>query len=484
MKRFLLFVLVIAIFLACLYAWTRHRNEARQPAPYTPPVAPVVDAQDVHVLATIDQEYTRLVDAVLPSVVSIITSKQVQTGYIIDLNEVLRSGQLRGVPKLESRSVLGSGVIVSKEGHIITNYHVIADMDKIQVELNDGRVEPAEIIGTDPDTDIAVLKINAGDVRPLPLGNSDDVKVGQLVFAVGNPLGLQETVTRGIISAKSRVVDDSSFEYFQTDAAINEGNSGGPLLDLRGEIIGINTRVASQMGKLQPQGLSFAIPSNVARRTLEAILKDGHVVHSYLGVVYPSEHAGQPGGYHGNGVFVTRVLPGSPAEKAGLKSGDVITEFNGREIAGVHDLHNCVAETPVNTDVTLGIVHAGGQTATLTTQIIARPADFGAMQSASANILSGIKVAEIPDDKRPDLPENVKGVMVVDIDPASMIGTLLAKKPGTLKPGDVIEYIDRLPVASVADFKQIAGQFPPGPQQTRIIYCRGKEQLYIVATTP
>ena len=219
--------------------------------------------------------------------------------------------------------MLGSGVIVSKEGHILTNYHVIADMDKIQVELYDGRVEPAEIVGTDPDTDIAVLKIKADNVTPLLLGNSDEVKVGQMVFAVGNPLGLQETVTRGIISAKSRVVDDSSLEYFQTDAAINEGNSGGPLVNLRGEIIGINTRVASQMGKLQPQGLSFAIPSNVARRTLEAILKDGRVVHSYFGIKFnqlPPGLTAQLGVNQANDVLVTNVAAGSPAEKAGLKN--------------------------------------------------------------------------------------------------------------------------------------------------------------------
>src|ERR1700677_3551118 len=338
MKRFLLFVLAVAIFLAGLYAWTRARRATLQPASPVSATAPVIDTKDVHILAAIDQENTKVVDAVLPSVVSITTSKQVQTGIIINLNEFFQSGTLRGVPKLENRSVLGSGVIVSKEGHILTNYHVIADMDKIQVELSDGRVEPAEIIGTDPDTDIAVLKINAGNLRPLPMGNSDEVKVGQMVFAIGNPLGLQETVTRGIISAKSRVVDDTSLEYFQTDAAINEGNSGGPLVNLRGEVIGINTRVASQTGKLQPQGLSFAIPSNVARRTLEAIRKDGYVVHSYLGVRFnqlPPSIAAQLGANLANSVLVADVTEGSPAEKAGLRNGDVITKFNGRDICTI-----------------------------------------------------------------------------------------------------------------------------------------------------
>jgi S1-C subfamily serine protease len=258
------------------------------------------------------------------------------------------------VPQEQERTALGSGVIVSKEGHILTNNHVVEDTDKIQVELSDGRMLPAELVGTDAETDIAVLKIAPEKIKALPIGNSDEVKVGQLVFAIGNPLGLQESVTRGIISAKSRVVDDSSLEYFQTDAAINQGNSGGPLVNLHGEIIGINTRIASQSGG--SQGLGFAIPSNVARRSLDEILKHGRVLHSYLGVVIrplPPETAAQAGVKDSGGAQVTQVLPSSPAEKAGLSAGDIVTKMNGREVTGIRDLHNRIAEMQAGAKIDL-----------------------------------------------------------------------------------------------------------------------------------
>lgn len=479
MKRFLFFVLIIAVFLAGLYAWTRYRAKIPPGTPFTPASAPVLDTQNVHVLASIDEENTLVVDKVLPSVVSITTSKRVQTGYIFDPTEFFQNHRL--LPRLENLPVLGSGVIVSKEGHILTNYHVVAETDKIQVQLNDGRVVPAEIFGTDPDTDIAVLKIKADNLTPLLLGNSDDVKVGQMVFAVGNPLGLQETVTHGIISAKSRVVDDSSLEYFQTDAAINEGNSGGPLVNLLGEVIGINTRVASQTpNHLQPQGLSFAIPSNVARRTLESIRKYGRVVHSYLGVQFPTELAAQPGANPAGGVSVIGVVPGSPAEKAGLMPGDVITKFNGREVTGIRDLHNRVVETPVGTKVAIAIIRPDGKPANLTAEITEQPADMGALQPAGPNILSGIKVAEIPAERRPEIPETVKGVIITDIAPDSPIG----KTPGSLQTGDVIEEIDHQPVTSVADFEQIAKRLPANAQQTLFLLFRGGAHSYVVVATP
>ncbi|HWB59649.1 MAG TPA: trypsin-like peptidase domain-containing protein, partial [Chthoniobacteraceae bacterium] len=382
MKRFLVFLVVVAVFLAGVYVWTHRRVTPGGRSPFTPATQPVLDLSNVHVLSAIDQENESVVDKVLPSVVSITTSKKVETGtYIFDPYHGLS-------PQLADLSVLGSGVIVSKEGHILTNYHVVADTEKVQVDLNDGRVVPAEVLGGDPETDIAVLKIKADHLTPLHLGDSDDVKVGQAVFAVGNPLGLQETVTHGIISAKSRVVEESHQEYFQTDAAINEGNSGGPLVNLQGEIIGINTRVASpQANHLQPQGLSFAIPSNVARRTMESIINYHRVVRSYLGVNVdrlPPDMAAQLGVNSASAV-VMDVKSGSPAEGAGIKKGDVITKFNNREIAGPLDLYNRVAETPVDTVVPIAVVRADGKTVNLSAKIIERPADF---QSTAASILS------------------------------------------------------------------------------------------------
>jgi len=315
------------------------------------------------------------------------------------------------------------------------------------------------------------------------------VQVGQLAFAIGNPLGLQETVTRGIISAKSRVFDDSSMGFFQTDAAINEGNSGGPLVNLRGEVIGINTRIASQSGG--SQGLGFAIPSNVARRAMESIIKQGRVVHGYLGVVIQQlspELAARFGAADINGALVTQVGTGSPAEKAGVKAGDVITKFNGRPIRSIQDLHSRVAETPVDSSVEIGIIRDGKEVV-VNAQIVEQPPDlqssFPVASStpvpvppapAPQGILSGITVSEIPPDHLQGLPENVKGVMITDIDPDSVAG----HSPDALTPGDVIEEINHKPVASVVDFDGIVKEMPPGDHQTLLFICRGKTRSFVV----
>lgn len=493
MRRFLFIVVLIAIFLAGLYDWNHRRVQNRQPEQFTPATSSALDLKDVQLLAALDDEYTRLVHAVVPSVVSITTSKRVQTGYAIDPFELLFHHRLQGVPQEQERYALGSGVIVSKEGHILTNNHVIADMDKIEVELSDGRAEPAEIIGADPETDIAVLKIKGVTVAPLPIGNSDDVKVGQLAFAIGNPLGLQETVTRGIISAKSRIVDDSSMQYFQTDAAINQGNSGGALVNLRGELIGINTRIASQSGG--SQGLGFAIPSNIARRVLESILKQGRVIHGYLGVVIQQltpELAAHFGVNQTNGALVTQVATGSPAEKAGLRSGDVITKFNGRQINGIQDLRARVAETPVDTAVDIGIVR-GNQETKLTAKIAEQPVGGGALQQQPGipqlpqpatpapeenDMLAGVVVTQIPADHRQNLPDNVKGVMVAEVAPDSVA----ANSPDPLRAGDVIEEIDHKPVPTVADYQKVVKQMKADGKQTLLFICRGKTRSFIVLT--
>jgi len=492
MRRFLFFVVVIGIFLAGLYDWNHRRTAARRQDTNTAATASTLDPHDVQLLSAIDQEYTKLVNTVVPSVVSITTSKKVKTGYAIDPYEFLLHHRLRAVPQEREGVSLGSGVIVSKEGHILTNNHVVADMEKVEVELSDGRTEPAEIIGTDPETDIAVLKIKAKDLTPLPLGNSDNVQVGQLAFAIGNPLGLQESVTRGIISAKSRVFDDSSMGFFQTDAAINEGNSGGPLVNVRGEIIGINTRIASQSGG--SQGLGFAVPSNVARRTMESLIKLGRVVHGYLGVVIQQltpELAAQAGATNGaKGALVTGVAPGSPGEKAGLKSGDIITKFNGRGIASVQDLHGSVVETPVDSKVEITLLRSGKEMS-VTAQITEQPAASEASapvlpappqpagsppDTADESVLSGLMVQDIPPGERGNLPDNIKGVMVREIDPDSTIAR-------SFKPGDVIEEINHQPVTSVDEFEKVAQKLKTADDPALLfIFCRGKTRSMIVLT--
>ena len=346
------------------------------PENYTPADGPKIDAKDVQVLAALDAEYSRLVQAVVPSVVSITSSRTVRLQQRIDPFDFFFRNPLNRQPVEGQQSSLGSGVIVSREGHILTNNHVIANMQKIEVQLTDGRAVPAQLIGSDALTDIAVLKIEAANLEALPFGDSDQVRVGQLVFAIGNPFGLQETVTQGIISAKGRrVVADSSVEYLQTDAAVNQGNSGGPLLNLRGEIVGINSAIYSNSDQGAWLGISFAIPSNTARRTLESLLKNGRVIRGYLGVQMMNlnrETARALGVPDTAGVAVVDLVVGSPAEKAGLQSGDVIRTFNGHPIANVLDLRSRVAEMEIDAKVELGVLR-GGKPVTLSTTIAEAP---------------------------------------------------------------------------------------------------------------
>ena len=381
MRRSLFLFLIAALVAFGLYRWVRldHRlhSGAHGSEQYTPADGPKIDAKDIQVLSALDTEYTRLVQTVVPSVVSITTSRRLPAGGPVILNplELLRN---RGLPEPREKvkTALGSGVIVSREGHIITNHHVIADMDKIEVQLTDGRVLPAKLIGTDEQTDIAIVKIDADKIEPLPLGDSDDVRVGQMVFAVGNPFGLQETVTQGIISAKGRrAIADSGIEFLQTDAAVNQGNSGGPLLNLHGEIIGINSAIAnSEQGAWV--GISFAIPSNVARRALESVLKTGRIVRGYLGVHMENlspEFARELGLHDTDGAIVDYVLPGSPAQTAGFQRGDVIRRINSIPVRDILFLRSRVAELEIGTKVQLTVLR-GGQEQTLTAEIAEAPA--------------------------------------------------------------------------------------------------------------
>ncbi len=488
MKRFVIFVLLVALSVLALYRWNEQRNPPFRPEKFTPAEGAKLDLNDVKVLAAMEEEYTKLVDAVVPSVVSITASRKVPMGYLVDPFELLFNRRLRGVPQEREQRSLGSGVIVSKEGHILTNNHVVADVDEVRVQLSSGKEVPAKVIGTDPQSDIAVLKIDGENVTPLPLADSDQVKVGQRVIAVGNPFGLEETVTQGIVSAKGRrAMQDSANEFFQTDAAINPGNSGGPLVNLRGEIIGINNAIGGQTGNWA--GIGFAIPSNVARRTMDSILKTGHVVRGYLGVVIQPltpDLAQQFGVKDARGALVAEVTPDSPAEKAGIKSGDVIVKFNGKNVRDVQDLRARVGEIGIGekADVT---VKRGDMESTLTAKIEEQPENLQAgpsrapanplqpqipQQPAMRGALAGVTVNEIPPDHRGDLPENVHGVMVAEVDPNSPAAE-------SLQAGDVIEEIDRQPINSVKDYDRIA-QSLNGSEKHMLFIARGRTRSFVV----
>lgn len=359
-RRILLFI-VIGILAG--YAWWRleHRDLRRAPEKFTPLMVPKLSLNDVKVLAAIDAEYTRLVQSVVPGVVSITSSRTVTQLAPRTFEDALLGRQRSQFAKSTS---LGSGVIVSKEGHILTNHHVIAGMTEIRVQLTDGSNLAAALIGSDPATDIAVLRIDASHVEPLPLGNSDNLLVGQQIFAVGNPYGLDESVTRGIVSAKGRqTASDSSIEYIQHDAAVNEGNSGGPLLNVRGEIVGINSAIFSRTGGWQ--GISFAVPSNTARRVLEGIIKRGRMVRSYLGVVMQeispalARKLGMP---DNEGAIIAEVSPDSPAERSGLLPGDIVRTVNGKRMKTMQQFRQTIASTEIGSELELGIIRDGAPT--------------------------------------------------------------------------------------------------------------------------
>jgi Do/DeqQ family serine protease len=268
-------------------------------------------------------------------------------------------------PDQPARQGLGSGVIVREDGYILTNHHVIDGADKIEVDLNDHRSLQAQLVGSDPPSDLAVLKVNASGLPTLVLGDSDRTRVGDVVLAIGNPLGVGQTVTMGIISAKGRQtgLSNGSFEDFlQTDAPINRGNSGGALVSTNGELIGINSQILSPSGG--SIGLGFSIPSNMARNVLDQLINTGKVRRGQLGIVVlpiPSQEASKLGVTEGPGGVVYQVQSGSGADRAGLRAGDVITALNGQAVSDPNSFRNAIASTPPGTEVTLTVKRDGNE---------------------------------------------------------------------------------------------------------------------------
>ena len=362
MRRFLFLAVLAALLVVGYQRWQRSRRPG-----YTLADQPVLDPGELRVLTAIDAEYSRLTGAVMPSVVCI-RSRGLAP---VDPMEWF----LRGGPRASVRSSIGSGVVVSAEGHVMTNAHVVEGMTEIVVELNDGRAVAARLIGVDRVVDIAVLQIPPEGVRPLVLGDSDAVRVGQMVFAIGSPFGLRESVTQGIISAKGRAMNESGVEFLQTDAAVNQGNSGGPLLNLRGEVVGINSAIYSETGGWL--GISLAIPSNVARRAMETILETGRVVRPFLGVAMVDlspDLAAELGMQGRGGVLVVEVVPDGPAARAGVRKFDVIRAIDGEVVQGVEALRSGLKRAGVGGRVALR-VYRGGQEGVLQATVAEAPQD-------------------------------------------------------------------------------------------------------------
>ncbi|MBM3863622.1 MAG: PDZ domain-containing protein [Verrucomicrobia bacterium] len=435
------------------------RNGGRAERFSLPDAAPL-DLGDVQLLERINGEYANLTRAVVPSVVSIDTAG-VRT-------ETLRDFWGRRMIRRFPTQGQGSGVIVTNEGHVVTNHHVIAGQQEIQVTLygggkhNGGEKHKAVLVGEDPQLDIAVIRIEGGgSFTPLKFGDSSQAQVGQIVFAIGNPFGLGETVTQGIISAKERFFSDNQRDLLQTDAAINPGNSGGPLVNLRGEIIGINVAIFSP-DRENPgyQGVGFSIPSNDVKDALMQILERGRPVRGFLGVELRDLDVAVRSvlQYQGEtGVCVMNVVPGSPAEIAGLQSGDVIVSFNGEAVRASQRLFLLIQSTKVGESVRIDVWRQGrilGLSAAIAESGVVvqatRPPDTPrpsnpAGESAEILRLTGVEVRELSMAER---LRGFRGVMVARVMPQSLAA-------GKLEPGDLVIEMNGRQIQGVRGFHEV-----------------------------
>ena len=412
-----------------------------------------------------ESPFVRVAEAVKPVVVNI-TAEKTMTGHPQIPMEMFDWGPFFGEPQDRHRMPRvphitsgGSGIIIDRDGYILTNNHVVSESDKITVKLTDGTEHPAEIKGADPETDVALIKVDAKFPEEMVahLGDSDSIKIGEWAIAVGNPFGLDWTVTVGVISARGRSnlniggEQGPSYQNFiQTDASINFGNSGGPLVNINGEVIGINTAINAQ-----GQGLGFAIPINIARKVVEQLRESGEVRRGYLGIItgelddIKKEALGLESNF--SGVFVEGVQDKTPAAESGIKAGEVVTEINGQPVKSVTDFRFRIADFKPGSDVELTLVK-DNKPHKIKVKLADRSqfVQLAATQVETTQDWLGIKVAPLNGQQGRRLGvDNLKGVLVTEVDPDSPAS-------GSIEPGDVIVEVGGLEIESVNDFKAAA----------------------------
>ncbi len=454
-------VAALAVLLVGFYSIDTNSNEAgvaSLPDFTTTTEVEPADKQPVNTLKDLNDAIVNIADKATPSVVTI----QVQQTVEVPENPLSRFfGNPRGETPERQRRGLGSGVIVSQDGYILTNAHVVEDADEITVGLMDGQEYDGEIVGTDPRTDIAVVKIDAEDLSAIKFGNSENTNVGEIVLAIGSPLGqdLAHSVSMGIISAKGRAIgiieQGAGYENFiQTDAAINPGNSGGAMVNMNGELIGINTAIASRSGG--NDGIGFAVPSNLAQSVMESLIKTGKVSRAYLGIFGSNVDRTMAKGLgldEAQGVIVGSVESGTPAAEAGLREGDVIKTLNGKKIENYAKFRTSIATRDPGSEIKLGIIRDGeSRTINVTLGELPEEAQASTTQQPDENLDEqlGFRAQNLTPDiaQQLGLEPNQNGVVVTAVSRGSN-----AYRQG-LRKGDVITSVSRTPVENISEFKE------------------------------
>ena len=435
--------------------------------------------------------FTSVVKKAAPAVVHVRVEKSVKGGQMQDsldffndpfferfFGPQFRHPRQEEQPREFKQQAAGSGFIISSDGHILTNNHVVADADTIMVRLEDEREYKAKVIGTDPQTDLALIKIDAQGLASLPLGDSDKLEVGEWVIAIGSPFELNQTVTVGVVSAKGRNrIGISDYENFiQTDAAINPGNSGGPLLNIYGEAVGMNTAIFSRSGGYM--GIGFAIPSSMIKTIMDQLLEHGKVTRGWLGVVIQDiteDLAKSFGLENTRGALVSEVSEGSPAAEAGLQQGDVIVQVDGSPVKDVSALRNKIAMVAPGSKVDIQVMR-DGKNEKITVTIGEQPTDFGAVGKAGDESLQqmGLTLQDLTQELSDQFGyRQDQGVLVADVDPDSP-----ADQAG-LKPGQLIEEVNKRRVHNLRELKQVLAQSNT-PNQVLLRIRAGEYSQYVV----
>ena len=493
-KRFYLstvFILVLGVFVGLILS--SHLEITSQL-----PAKSQISSKSIDILTQLSEAQSEVAAVATPSVVNISTTRLIstrdETPFDLFDDPFFKRffgdqlPQQPNVPKEHKEQSLGSGVIVSEDGYIVTNNHVIEKAQEIKVLLSNKKDYKAKLIGADPKTDIAVIKIDGKGLTALPWGDSNKLKVGEVVFAIGNPFALNQTVTMGVISAVGRAnVGIADYEDFiQTDAAINPGNSGGALVNARGELIGINTAILSRTGGYQ--GIGFAVPSSMAKQVMDSLLKHKKVVRGWLGVSIQevtSDLAEEFGVKDLKGALVSGVMKGSPAEKAGIKQGDVILQYNGKVIEDTGHLRNSVSQTPINTAVKVKLfrdkkeIEVEVQIAELPKKLSESSSreqeqEGGGEEESSA--LAGLIVRELTPDlaRRFGYDENEKGVLVLKAESGSRVFE------AGVRQGDIILQINQKNIASLDEYKRMVSKIKAKDRILLLIRRKGQDLFVTV----